>query len=53
MRTLSFILAFAFFLGGPSIAGTVDGSLPGVGTFSYNGLPVTSAMPQGQMIAAR
>ncbi len=35
MRTISFILAFAFILAGPSIAGSVDGSLPGIGTFSY------------------
>jgi hypothetical protein len=35
MRTISFILAFAFILTGPSIAGSSDGSLPGVGTFSY------------------
>jgi hypothetical protein len=36
MRTISFILGFAFILAGPSIAGSADGSLPGVGTFSYN-----------------
>ena len=42
MRTFSFILAFAFVLVGPSMAGTVDSSLPGIGTFSYNGTPITS-----------
>ena len=36
MRTISFILGFAFILAGPSIAGSSDGSLPGIGTFSYN-----------------
>jgi hypothetical protein len=36
MRTISFVLGFAFILAGPSIAGSSDGSLPGVGTFSYN-----------------
>jgi hypothetical protein len=36
MRTISFILAFAFILAGPSMAGSSDSSLPGVGTFSYN-----------------
>jgi hypothetical protein len=36
MRTISFILGFAFILAGPSIAGSSDGSLPGAGTFSYN-----------------
>jgi hypothetical protein len=39
MRTISFILGFAFILAGPSIAGSSDGSLPGVGTFSYNSSP--------------
>jgi hypothetical protein len=34
MRTISFILAFAFMLAGPSMAGSSD-NLPGVGTFSY------------------
>jgi hypothetical protein len=43
MRTISFILAFAFILAGPSMAGSTDGSLPGVGTFAFNGSPVTSA----------
>ena len=40
MRTISFILAFAFILAGPSVAGSYDSSLPGVGTFSY--APVVS-----------
>jgi len=35
MRTISFILAFAFILAGPSMAGSSDSSLPGIGTFSY------------------
>jgi hypothetical protein len=39
MRTISFILAFAFILAGPSIAGSSDGNLPGIGTFSYSGSP--------------
>jgi hypothetical protein len=39
MRTISFILGFAFILAGPSIAGSSDGSLPGVGTFSYHSSP--------------
>jgi hypothetical protein len=43
MRTISFILTFAFVLAGPSMAGSSDGSLPGVGTFAYSGSPVTSA----------
>ena len=32
MRTTSFILAFAFMLAGPSMAGSSDQNLPGVGT---------------------
>jgi hypothetical protein len=43
MRTISFILAFAFILAGPSMVGSSDGSLPGVGTFAYSGAPVTAA----------
>ena len=35
MRTTSFILALAFILCGPSMAGPSDSSLPGVGTFSW------------------
>ena len=47
MRTLSFILAFAFVVVGPSLAGTSDGGLPGIGTFAYSG------SPQALIIAAR
>jgi hypothetical protein len=53
MRTLSFILAFALLLAGPSIAGTFDGGLPGIGAFAYNGSALDPAMSQAQMIAAR
>jgi hypothetical protein len=35
MRSLSFFLAFAFVLAGPTLAGTSDGGLPGIGTFGY------------------
>jgi len=52
MRTVSFILAFAFVLAGPSMAGSSDG-LPAIGTFSYNGAPVTDAAPQTLVVAAR
>ncbi len=41
MRSLSFILAFAFVLAGPSMAGAIDSGLPGVGSFAYNGAPVS------------
>jgi hypothetical protein len=49
MRTISFILAFAFVLAGSSMAGSSDTGLPGIGTFSYNGSPVT---PSHVMVVA-
>jgi hypothetical protein len=52
MRTISFILAFAFVLVGPSMAGSLDNGLPGIGTFSYNGSPVTISAPQSIVVAA-
>jgi hypothetical protein len=45
MRSISFILAFAFVLAGSSLAGSSDNGLPGVGTFSYNGSAVVTAAP--------
>ena len=54
MRTTSFILAFAFILAGPSIAGSAsDQDLPGAGTFSYNGSPLANAAPQPILVAAK
>lgn len=37
MRTLKYLLACAFVLAGSSMAGTMEGSLPGIGTFAYSG----------------
>ena len=51
MRTMSFILAFAFVVAGSSMAGTADMGLPEIGTFSYNGSPV--AAPHVMVVAAR
>jgi len=51
MRTISVILAFAFVLGGSSMAGSADAGLPGIGTFSYNGSPI--ALSQTLVVAAR
>jgi hypothetical protein len=51
MRTLSFILAFAFILAGPSMAGSSD-NLPGIGTFAYNGTPIATPVPQVIVVAA-
>ena len=42
MRTLSFILAFAFVLAGSSMAGSAD-NLPAAGAFAYNGAPAANA----------
>jgi hypothetical protein len=53
MQTLSFILAFAFMLAGPTMAGTSDSSLPGIGTFTYNGSPIAVSAPQTIVVAAR
>lgn len=57
MRTLSFILAFAFVLAGPSMAGSSENTIPGVGTFAYNGplfaSPAQTAALQAIVIAAR
>lgn len=52
MRTFSFILALVFVLAGPSMAGSPDSTLPGVGTFAYNGSPIASSAPQGIVVAA-
>jgi hypothetical protein len=45
MRTFSFILAFAFILAGPSMTGSSDNGLPGIGTFSYNASPIVTSAP--------
>ncbi len=42
MQTLKYLLACAFVLAGSSMAGTVDGGLPGIGTFAYRGPSVAS-----------
>ncbi len=53
MRTLSFILAFAFVLAGSSVAGWSDGGLPGAGTFAYSGSPIPTSTPQVMVVAGR
>jgi hypothetical protein len=52
MRTLSFLLAFAFVLA-PSMAGLSDSGLPGIGTFAYSGAPVAASAPQSIVVAAK
>jgi hypothetical protein len=46
MRAL--IFAVVMILAGPSLAGSAEGNLPGVGTFSYSGSPI----PAPQLMAA-
>jgi len=53
MRTLSFILAFAFVLAVPSMAGSYASNLPGIGTFAYNGSPVATSAPPAILVAVR
>jgi hypothetical protein len=53
MRNFSLILAFAFVLVGPSMAGSSDGNLPGVGAFAYNGSPIVTSVPRTVLVALR
>jgi hypothetical protein len=46
MRVL--IFAVVMILAGPSLAGSADSDLPGIGTFSYCGSPI----PAPQVMAA-
>jgi hypothetical protein len=46
MRALSYIIAVVFVLTGPSLAGSADGDLPGVGTFAYCGTPIANPAPE-------
>jgi hypothetical protein len=46
MRTLSFIIALVSVLAGPSLAGSADRNLPGIGTFTYCGSPIPSPAPE-------
>jgi hypothetical protein len=50
MRVLSFMIALVFVLTGPSMAGSADRDMPGVGTFTYSGSPVV--MPAPDVMAA-
>jgi hypothetical protein len=53
MRTLSFVLAVGFVLAAPSLAGSADIGLPGIGTFAYNGSPTVASAPQAVVVATR
>jgi hypothetical protein len=53
MRTTSLILAFAFILAGPSMAGSSDTELPGAGTFAYNGSPLANPAHRQILVATK
>ena len=42
MHGVGLILAFAFVVVAPSMAGSVRSDLPGIGTFAYGGVPIAS-----------
>lgn len=45
MRPFSYVIALVLLLGEPSLAGSADHDLPGIGTFSYNGSPIATPAP--------
>jgi hypothetical protein len=51
VRTISFIFAFAFILGGSSMAGSRDIG-PGIGTFAYSGSPIAGPAADTIVVAA-
>jgi hypothetical protein len=53
MRTISFVLAFAFVLAGSSMSGPTDSGLPGAGTFTYDASPAPSTVLAGLTLAKR
>jgi len=46
MRALSYIIVLVLALTGPSLAGSADRDVPGVGTFVYCGSPVMTPAPE-------
>ncbi len=46
MRALSYMIALVFVLSGPSMAGSADRDMPGVGTFTYCGSPMVTPAPE-------
>ena len=46
MRAVSYMIAVILVLTAPSLAGSADGDLPGVGTFSYGGTPIWAPGPE-------
>jgi hypothetical protein len=44
-RTPSFVIALVSVLAGPSMAGSADRHMPGIGTFTYCGSPIVTPAP--------
>jgi hypothetical protein len=53
MRALSYMIAVVFVLTGPSLAGSVDRDLPGVGAFIYCGSPIITPAPEAMVPVGR
>jgi hypothetical protein len=53
MRGLSYIIAIVFVLTGPSLAGSADRDMPGVGTFTYCGSPVLTIAPDMMVLVSQ
>ncbi len=46
MRVLSYMIVLVLVLTGPSLAGSADRDVPGVGTFVYCGSPIMTPAPE-------
>jgi pseudouridine-5'-phosphate glycosidase len=53
MRTLGFVLACVLVMAGSTMAGSRQDDLPGVGTFTYNGSPISARDAHRMIIAGR
>jgi hypothetical protein len=49
MRALSYIIVPVVVLTGPSLAGSDDHNMPGVGTFTYCGTPIQTPAIMAQV----
>jgi hypothetical protein len=49
MRTLSYMIVLVLVLTGPSLAGSAERDMPGVGTFVYCGSPIVT--PAAELMA--
>jgi hypothetical protein len=53
MQTLTLMLAAAFMLVFPALAGNSESARQGIGTFAYNGSPLAVSVSQPIVVAAR